>query len=493
MNTQLVILVVYVLALLSISAWSTQISKKSSGNKTLGYLLAGRNMPVIIIVVMIAGLAIGGASTVGVAESAYTKGFSAGWYNGAWGIGAIIAGLIGVKHYRKMKVKTVPQIMGLMYGEKTRMLAVIAQVLVLLTLTSLQYVAGGAILNALLPNIFTELWHGMLASAAIFIIITVIGGYWASGLTNLFNIVIIYVGVIIAVIQTLAKFGGLESISKKLPPADHWFSWAGSGAAGLGNGVGIVWIVGLIAVMATQCNSNQAVSQVSFASKNSKSARLGFILGGIIILPIGFLCSYFGIAAAAEFPNLKPALALPTIAAGLNPIIGGVFLASLWAADISTAVGLLMGCSTLVMEDLGKKIFSKKLTEEKSLIFSRITVLLISVLAFLLALTVRNILSVVSAGLAITTSFTLIILASIYLPKTCKKAAGFPVILASIVVWIFWTAIPSIEAVSPAFASLRIRQNLQQLVYLEWVVCLLIFVLCAIFGKEKAGTIPKED
>ena len=494
MNIQLGILIVYVAALLALSAWSTKVAKRSATNKTVAFLLAGRNMPVIIVAVMVVGLAVGGASTVGVAESAYTKGFSAGWYNAAWGAGAIVAGLIVVSFFRKLKVRTVPEMLGQMYGTKTRLLAVVAQLLVQMTITSLQYVAGGAILNALLPGIFSELWQGMLVSAIIFIIITVVGGYWASGLTNLFNVIVIYVGIIIALIQTLTKFGGLKTISAALPQGEHWFSLVGTGIAGLGNGVGLVWIIGLMAVMITMCNSTQAVAQISFAGRDAKTAKLGFIIGGLIILPAGFLCSYFGITAAAMFPGLKPALALPTVAAQLNPIIGGIFLAALWAADISTAVGLLMGCSTLVVEDVVKKVLKKEIPEEKSLLVSRITVLCISLVSFLLALTVRGILTTIVAGLAITTSFTLLILAGIYLPKTNKKAAGLPIVAASIIIWLFWTFIPSIEAVLPAFASLRIRQNVQQLVYLEWLVCLLIFIGCAIFAKTPAGRLtPREE
>ena len=40
----------------------------------------------------LAGLAVGGASTIGVAERAYEVGLSAGWYNAAWAAGAAAQG-----------------------------------------------------------------------------------------------------------------------------------------------------------------------------------------------------------------------------------------------------------------------------------------------------------------------------------------------------------------------------------------------------------------
>ena len=41
----------------------------------------------------------------------------------------------------------------------------------------------------------------------------------------------------------------------------------------------------------------QAVVQISFASKSPASAKGGFILGGLIILPVGFISALIGIAA----------------------------------------------------------------------------------------------------------------------------------------------------------------------------------------------------
>jgi SSS family solute:Na+ symporter len=475
MSIQLMILIVYAVGLLAVASWSTRLQKKARGNKMLTYLLAGRNMPAILVVVMLVGLAVGGASTVGVAERAYTKGFSAGWYNAAWGMGGIAVGLFAASWFRRMKVKTVPEMMGLMFGPKTRLLSVINQLLVMISITSLQYVAGGSILTALLPEVFGDLKTGMMASALIFIAITVVGGYWASGLTNLINVVVIYIGIVAALSQGLNKFGGLETIKTLLPPGDHWFDPV--------SGLGVLVIVAQIIVMITMAFTTQAVTQITFAAHDERTARRGFLIGGILILPAGFLCAMFGVIAAAQFPGLpKPAMALPTLVTQLSPLVGGIFLAALWAADISTAVGLLMGCSTLVLEDVVKKVIYKKpIPPQRELLVSRIVVLFVSLLSFLLALTVVGILQTITTALAITTSFTLFVIASIYFPKLCKRAAGFPIVLASLILWVIWTYLPQFR-IGP------------ELIYAEWIVCGLIFIICAIFCKEPAGRlVPQEE
>ena len=473
MNVQLVILIVYAVGLLTIAWWSTKIQKKADGNKMVTYLLAGRNMPALLVTVMLVGLAVGGASTVGVAERAYTKGFSAGWYNAAWGAGGIMVGLFAASWFRRMTVKTIPEMMGTMFGPKTRFLSVINQLLVLISITSMQYVAGGSILTALLPQIFPNLQTGMAVSALIFIAITVVGGYWASGLTNVINVIVIYIGIIIALIQTFTKFGGMENIVMQLPEGDFWMDPI--------SGIGTLVIVAQVIVMVTMAFSTQAVAQICFASRDGRTARKGFLIGGIIILPAGFLCALFGVVAASQFPNLsRAALALPTLVKELSPFVGGILLAALWAADVSTAVALLMGCSTLVLEDIIKKVYKKPIPSSQELLVSRITVLLVSLLGFVLALTAVGILQTITTALAITTSFTMFILINIYCPGICKRVCGFPVILASLVLWIIWTYFP----------QLRIGP---ELIFVEWIVCIAIFIICAIFGKERAGSlIPQE-
>ena len=430
----------------------------------LNYLLAGQKLPTTLVAVMLTGLAVGGASTVGVAERAYTSGISAGWYNGAWGSGGIVVGLLLAAKYRRLNLRTVPEMMGTAFGGGARLIGVAAQLLIMMTITSLQYVAGGAILASMLPEIFT--YHtGMIASAVIFIGITLAGGYWASGLTNVVNVIFIYVGIFAALFFGFKEFGGVEAVLATLPEGP-WFDPV--------SGIGVALFAAWMTVMITMACTTQAVVQITLAAKDERTARNGFIIGGILTLPAGFLCALFGIMAASKFPGLeKAALALPTIAAHISPLVGGIFLAGLWAADISTAVGLLMGCSTLLIQDFWKRTTTKTYSPDAELWISRGAVLLVSLCSFGLALTVVGILRTITSALAITTSFTLLILMNFYAPHLCKKSAGFWTILASLIVWGLWTYVP----------STRIGPDV---IFLEWIVCPAVFALTYFLDKRPA-------
>ena len=93
MSVSLAILILYIAALLQ-SAGMLKTQRRRSEN----YALAGRKLNTPLIAVTIIGLAVGGASTIGVSEHAFRVGLSAGWYTIAWALGAIVMGMFMAKN-----------------------------------------------------------------------------------------------------------------------------------------------------------------------------------------------------------------------------------------------------------------------------------------------------------------------------------------------------------------------------------------------------------
>jgi SSS family solute:Na+ symporter len=183
MNWIPLFIVLFYIFLLFLITWST---RRLSRGGMISYLLAGRGLPYWVVAPLLTGLAIGGASTIGVAERAYNAGLAAGWYNAAWAAGAILVGFIAARRYRQMEVTTIPELFERYYSTAGRVIGVIGQLLLQIVITSLQYVAGGAILSSLLPDVFS-FQSGMLVTAIVFVGITLIGGFWAAGLTREFS------------------------------------------------------------------------------------------------------------------------------------------------------------------------------------------------------------------------------------------------------------------------------------------------------------------
>lgn len=447
----------------------TWITRRLSRGGMIAYLLAGRNLPFWVVAPLLAGLAVGGASTVGVAEGAYSTGISAGWYNAAWAVGAILVGLIVARRYRRMEVATLPELFERHYNTSGRVIGVIGQLVLQIVIISVQYVAGGAILSSLLPDVFS-FSQGMFITAVVFIGITLIGGFWAAGLTNIINVILIYVGVILGAIIAIGKIGGFGELVAKLPAQHPGFDLGA---------IGLPLIIAWFMVMVTMAFSVQSVVQITFAAKDSASASKGFILGGLIILPIGFISAVIGLAATILHPEIIATEALPRTVLSLSPVVAGLVLAGLWAADVSTASALLVGSATLVVGDLIKRFVSPDLEEKGERRISRVSVLVLSVFTYLLAYFVSgNILKTLLLGLSLTTGYTLVTLMTIFWPKVCRHAHATWTLLTSMAALALWLIFPQVS-------SFFKRIGLIHPIYFCWIVSLATFFLVAIIDKRK--------
>ena len=332
--------------------------------------------------------------------------------------------------------------------------------------------AGGAILSSLLPNIFT-FKTGMIMSAVVFIGITLIGGLWSSGLSNIVSVTLIYVGIIYSATQSVANVGGWDAMVAKLPNAEIM----ASPIAGLPLAV----IIGNIIVMITQTITAQGPVQFACAAKNAKSARNGYLLAGLMIFPVGFICAVVGVVAKVMFPEMpmsQAALAMPKVIMSLDPLAGGVTLAAMWAADVSTACAILMGTATLFTQDIYKRFINPGVAEAKAVVISRITVVAVGLITLWFAFNAAGIVRTMIAGLSMTTALTCVFFFTIWAPGLCRRSSAFWTTLVGIIGMVLWYMPGSpIQGLKPAFAN--------EVIYFEWPICIATFLLVTVLDKER--------
>ena len=458
MHIPFIIVCLYIILLFLISYYA---KRRASGTAT-NYVLAGRQLTTPLITVSIVGLAVGGASTIGVAEQAYKVGLSAGWYTTAWGIGAIVMGLLLARRYRELNITTIPELLGRYYDKKGMIAGISCQIAIQLVIMSLQYVAGGSILCALMPEIFT-MTTGMLTSAVVFIGITSIGGMWSASLSNVLNVSLKYIGIILATIVGVTHAGGFASIKAQLPANVPYMSFF--------DGIGILGILTWIIVLVTVNLSLQSIIQISLGARDVKTAQRGFIIGGLLMLPIGFVSAIMGVMAKAMFPDVSPALALPMTIMSLDPFLAGITLAALWAADVSTACNLLLSSATLFSQDIYKKFINPKVNEKNFLLVTKGAVVFLGLLTLILAMTISGIISTLMIGLSLTAAFSVIVLFTLFVPGVCRKNSAFNTILTGLAVLVLWQTVPA-------------SHIFPHVIYLEWVACLGSFLLTYLLDRE---------
>lgn len=459
MSVSLAVLILYIIALFAISWYAKKRSEGSNEN----YALAGRRLSAPLIGVTIIGLAVGGASTIGVSEHAFRVGLSAGWYTIAWAIGAIVMGLFMAKKYREQNITTISELIERHHGKNAVILGVFCQIVIQLVIISLQYIAGGSILHAIMPDIF-DFKTGMLISAITFIGITFIGGMWSASLSNVLNIVLIYAGILIATVVQFQKIGSMDGLAASLPANVPWFSFI--------DGVGAATITSWVVTLITVNLSLQSILQISLGAKDAATAKKGFVWGGIIMIPVGVLAAFLGICAKAMYPDAQAALALPQVIVGLQPLLAGVTLAALWAADVSTACNLLLSAGTLFSSDIYKRFINPECSESRQLLMTRLCVMISGIMTLGLAMSVSSILGTIMIGLSLTAAFSVIVIIALFFPRYTSKAAGFWTLLAGFVMLVLWQLVPQV----------RIFHNV---IYMEWLVCLVTYAIAAVLSPEK--------
>ena len=444
MNTPLIIVILYVAFLLGLGIFMSKKEKKDGEN----FLLYKGKNGTWITAVTIAGLAIGGASTIGIAQS------------------AIVASFLVVKRFRNSGHNTVTGLVQDLFDKKTGVMMTIAMILIQCTIIALQYIAGGSILASLLPDTF-NIATGTFFSFLIFMLVAFVGGMGSVSLSNIINISLIYFGIIIASIMVFFNQGGWDAAMQMASTSTDvpYLSFT--------DGMGIPAIIAWMIVMCGNTNSIQGVIQIGLTSKDDKSAVNGFRLGALMMIPIGFLCAMLGISSKALIPGVDATLALPMIILSLPPVIAGLTLSALWAADMSTACSMLIGCSTTVSQDIFFKTSMGKKYKDKAFIINKAIILVVGLLTYILSSQLGSILNAMKVCLSMAIGTSIVVLGGLCFSKFAGKNAGFFTILVSVLSAGAWLFVPGIQNV---FSDVG---------YLMLLTTGVTFVVVSIFDKNK--------
>ncbi len=125
------------------------------------------------------------------------------------------------------------------------------------------------------------------------------------------------------------------------------------------------------------------------------------------------------------------------------PFIGGIFICGILAAIMSTADSQLLVCASSVSKDIYKNIIKPSASDKKVLQISRITVIIVAVLAFIIAWnpesSIMGLVSDAWAGLG--SAFGPLVVASLFWKRTNLYGAVAGILSGGITV-IIWDYIP---------------------------------------------------
>ncbi len=438
---QILIVLAYLILTIVIGLYS---KKKIKSSKTFD----GVGLGTLMCVCVGAGEWIGGTATTGISEYGYEYGISGAWYTIANGIGMFFLALFFAKLYRSMKTPTVTGILGKYIGNRARIVASVLSIFLTIVLGSIPIIAIGTIGETLFH---INAAVSILIMGAGVLLYTVFGGMMAVGYTNIMHMVVLYSGIILAVILCLGGIDGGFSTLKDTLPASY-FSLTGIGMPKISS-----WVV---ASLLGACVS-QAGLQPILASKDIKTAVRSSYIIAIIVGVFGFMTAILGMIAKVQFPGLADAkLALPTLMMSLNPISGGLVMAAIIAAVLSTASPIFLACGTLFTRDIyleTKLGRDRKDDDAHVLKVSRYVTLIAGITSIVLALIYyrQKALDIAYFAYSIRASLFVVLLLGIYWRKTSQKAANIAMLSTGLVglFWIIYKNVVGQYPIHPNFSE----------------------------------------
>ena len=410
----------------SLGPWVTAMSAEASDMS--GWLLMG--LP-------------GVAYWCGIADAAWTAiGLAAGTY---------INWLIVSKRLRRYSEKagnaiTLPEYFSNRFHEKKKVIMTIAAVFILIFFTV--YAASCLVTcGKLFSTLFGMPYIPMMIVGAVFVLIyTIIGGFLAESASDFMQAIVMIVALAVIVLVGTYSAGGLGAVIdnvKDIPGFLEFFGMATpqtvDGVQQAANGVplfgeaapyGIISVVSMLAWGLGYFGVPQVLLRFMAIRHEDELTRSRRIATVWVLISLT-IAVFIGVMGRALYPT-----ALTTSSDAENvfillstnllpPLIAGFVMAGILAATISSSDSYLLIAASAFAKNIYQGLFRKKASDREVLNISRLTLLLIAVVAIIIALdensVIFTIVSFAWAGFGAT--FGPLMLFSLFWKRTTRAGA----------------------------------------------------------------------
>lgn len=341
------------------------------------YLVANRRLPFYLAMPTIVATWFGAGSCMGVSGTVYSQGFYGVIADPfACALGLIIAGLFFAIPFHRLKLLTVSDLLGRVYGARFEKVATAMTIPFYIGTLASQMLGMGYVFHVV-AGISPQI--GILIGSLIVVIYTVSGGMWAVTITDFIQLGLLTMGLLLVLPICFDQIPNPPAVYDQF---FHEFSnlAPGQGASWLAY-AGRIFMTGLGALM------GQDLIQRSLASKSGSVARSSAITGGFCYLLLGLIPLFIGVAGRTILPGLeKPELLIPLLAkAYLSPFAFTLFACGILSAIMSTADSYLLAGTSLVANNVLLKIWPLNSEKKKIRLLRQVNIVL-ALLAFGLAL-----------------------------------------------------------------------------------------------------------
>lgn len=451
MNTyELISIGLYMLLMVLIGLYSW---KKSTSNSE-EFLIGGRKMGAAVTALSAGAADMSGWLLMGLPGAMYAAGLSSSWIaigltTGAFLNYVLVAPRLRVYTEVAKNSITIPVFFENRFHDKTQLLKIASSVFILVFFTlytSAGMVSGGRLFESAFNM---DYYTGLYVTTFVVVLYTFLGGFLAVSLTDFVQGTIMVTALVILPIVMVTQIGGLgETINiidtKNSDYLDLFKRTTTISIVSL-----LAWGLGyfgqphiLVRFMAID-----SVKDIPKA-RNIGITWMIFTVGGAMLVGL------FGIAYLAKFDTatmtkfdgskeMAETIFIYTSRVLFHPLIGGFLLSAILAAVMSTISSQLLVTSSSMTEDIYRTFFNKQASAKTMLQVSRLSVLIVAVIALLLSLNPKDsILNLVgNAWAGFGAAFGPIVLLSLLWKRTTAMAGLLGMLVGGAVV-LLWVYVP---------------------------------------------------
>jgi solute:Na+ symporter, SSS family len=370
--------VIYPVLLVGVSVWRSRTVKSHAD-----FMVAGRNVPVALLVGTLVCTWIGSGSLFGGAGLAYRVGIAELWFSfGAW-VGLVVAYFLAGR-VRRIAQYTVPDLLEQRYNATARLLGTLAIILAYVTIAAYQFRGGGWILSIVTDGGISAT-QGMFITAGVIVLFTALAGMMSIVTVDLFNGLLITLAIVLALPYMVYSAGGVGAVIAALP----------EGHTSVLGGHNVLWVIGVAMPTFLLILGESGMYQKFFSARDESAARkavVGMVLGVMLIETVLALLAIVG---RAVYPDLMEQTTILGVAAsetvilyiarhGLPVILGAALLAAGVAIVLSTGNTFLLVPSTNVSRDIYERFISPNATDAKKIAVQRAFVVIFGALGLVL-------------------------------------------------------------------------------------------------------------
>lgn len=376
-------------------------------NKTSGdFFLGGRQLGPLVTAMSAEASDMSGWLLMGLPAVALMGGLAeASWTAIGLAVGTYINWLIVAKRLRvysqKIDAFTLPDFFTKRFGDKSKILTIIAAVLIIvffIPYTASGFSACGKLFSALFGM---EYMTAMIISAVVIVVYCTLGGFLAASTTDFIQSIVMTVALFVVIGFSEGAAKGFGNVFANVQSLDGYLNLVkgfdvASGTTGSYGALPIAstlaWGLGyfgmphiLLRFMAIEDKDKLKLSRRVASVWVTISMAVAVLIGviGYSLMKSGMIPAYES-ASAAETIIVDIAKVISNY--GYVPaFVGGIILAGILASTMSTADSQLLAAASSVSQNIVQESFGVKLSQKKSILLARASVIVISIIAVFLA------------------------------------------------------------------------------------------------------------